>query len=239
MKKVFIIFALIVCTTGPVQANVFKDFIGILTDPLKVNRASENAIQAIERAAIHADRIRKDIDADAQRRLEQFNGIIVENRIALRKDMDATLEVFFDRLSNFQLQFILQTADLVRCSTEESSVILRNALSEALNNLGKRKPRLVLFGWVVISAEIEPQDIKSPIESFRELEQLYKERLLNVKETDHPSAITDVYADVARLARLTACNYHKDSTTWLDLYDGYELENIRRQQSWRNRVKPK
>lgn len=234
MKKTvyqFVFFAALV--TAPAKADVFGDFVGILTDPLKLGKASENAIHAIERLNIHVETLVGRVDSSVYERLNQVASISRNIKI----DIDDSIQRSFVQIEALQAKIYSDTADLLRCSVEENAENVRSHLSRALNDLGKRKIRLEIFGFPILWAKIDPQDIDSPIEFFREYKKLKDGKLAEVREEDHPAQITDIYADVAWMARLTRCDYASGSSKWLELYRDYELENIRLQKYWIN-VKP-
>ncbi|MBS7534822.1 hypothetical protein KHC28_14255 [Ancylobacter sonchi] len=217
----------------PANADFFGDVWGVVTDPFKIGRASENIVHAVERAAIHISRIQKDIDSSAEARINQIQGVLRDTKLNLDDSIDKALT----RISSISDKLFLDTSNLVRCSTEEAARSIQDHLSQSLNDLGRRKPRIAVFGWTILTAEIDSQDITSPIASFREVKAIYDQKISAISPSDHPSKLTDYYAEIARLARLTACHYHNDSNTWLDLYDDYQLEYIRQQKYWTN-IKP-
>lgn len=220
-------------TVSPARAGFFEDAWGVVTDPLKIGKGSDNAVHAVERLAIHVARIQRQLDESAKNRIDQVGLILRQTKF----DIDDSIAKMFAEVATFQTKFFADTAELVRCSGEITGEAIRSNLAKALNDLGQRKPKIVIFGWVIVTAEIEARDIESPIDSFRRVKSLYDQKLAKIGENDHPAKITDIYAEVARLARLTRCHYHEDSAKWLELYSDYELENIRLQKYW-TRVVP-
>lgn len=227
----------------PAQANLLNDTWGILTDPLKLGRSTSNAIHAIERAAIHAERIEGKINASVEARLTQIDKTVRETREALDKTATASLQKIddittkaFSEISILQRGVFLDTAQLVKCTTEVSLFQVQTKLAETLNDLGKRKPRLEIFGWVILSAKIEQSDIKSPIGSFREVKRLYDAKLTKITPNQHPTEITDSYGELQRIADLTRCHYKADTGLSIELYE-YELEYNRLEKYWVGLVK--
>lgn len=220
-------------TASSALAGFFEDAWGVVTDPLKIGKASDNAVHAVERLAIHVERIQRQLDESAKNRIDQVGLVLRQTKF----DVDDSIAKMFAQVASFQTKFFADTAELVRCSGEVTGEALRSNLAKSLNDLGQRKPRLKFFGWTILTAEIDENDIESPIESFRKVKLLYDQKLAKIGSDDHPSRITDIYAEVARLARLTRCHYHQDSGKWIELYSEYELENIRLQKYW-TRVVP-
>tara|TARA_Y100000815_G_C13316135_1_gene490493 strand:- start:893 stop:1612 length:720 start_codon:yes stop_codon:yes gene_type:complete len=231
--------SLLMLSLTPAKAGFLDDVWGVITDPLKLDRGSENLIHTVERAALHFDRIRGNIDENVEAHLNRISEIIKETQQSFNESSADTfnrIDSTIEKINDLQKIIYRDTAQLVKCTTEVSLLQLRSALAKSLNDLGKRNPRLKFFGITIVSAEIEYQDINNPLESFREIKRLIQFELQSVGETDHPSKITDAYAEIQRLSDLTRCHYKDDSKIWSDLYE-YELDYIRLQKYWVN-VKP-
>lgn len=220
-------------TVSSAHAGFFEDAWGVVTDPLKIGKASDNAVHAVERLAIHVERIQRQLDESAKNRIDQVGLVLRQTKF----DVDDSIAKTFAHVASFQAAFFADTAELVRCTGAVTGEAIRSSIAKSLNDLGQRKPRLKLFGWTILWAEIDPEDIESPLDSFRIVKSLYDQKLAKIGSDDHPARITDIYAEVARLAQLTRCHYHEGSAKWLELYRDYELENIRMQKYW-TRVVP-
>lgn len=235
--------ALVSCTlffASPARADFWGDVAGIFTDPFKISKGTENVLHAVERAAIHAERIQDELDDDIRVYLSQIDRTVSETRDSITANIEQISQISdnaFAKLSELEKDFFYDSRELVKCSTEVTAFKLQSSLAQALNDLGERKPRISFFGVTVISAEIDAADISSPIEAFRRVKAAYDEKLKQVTPADHPSKITDIYGELQRLADLGRCHYKSDTGLFAELYN-YELEFNRLERSWLGRVKP-
>lgn len=108
---------------------------------------------------------------------------------------------------------------------------MQSRIAGSLNDLGVRRPRLVIFGYTLLEVKFDKTDFPSPIEAFRQMKILIDHKLSNVKPTDRPSLITNSYAEITRMADLTRCHYKEDTSVFAELYN-YDLEYTRRGKAW-------
>lgn len=89
-KQVAMSFFIFMFVSGaPVYAQNFgTEAWGILTDPLKLGKSSSNLLEAVERSAIHIERIEGKVNDDARERLEQIDKTIRETRDKLEEVTD-------------------------------------------------------------------------------------------------------------------------------------------------------
>lgn len=228
----------------PAHADFWSDAVGILTDPLKIGEGTENLLHAVERAFIHAERLQGEVDEDIRDYLTQIDTTVSDTRDWFSTEREATLEQIertvsdsLTRVAALEKAFIADTRDLVKCSGEVTARSLRVLLADSLNDLGQRKPRFEVFGVRIGEIKIDAADIPSPISGFRQTKALYEQAISEVTEDDPPSAITDAYAEIQRLADLARCHYKNDTTVYEELYL-IELEYNRRGRSWLGRINP-
>lgn len=233
--RCLIVAASMALVSTPTNADFWSDAAGILTDPIKLNKGSENIIHAVERANIHAEKLRQRFNDDIAVHLKKFDGTVSDTRTWFSSEVDKidkNIDKYFDKVSQLEKSFISDTREMVKCSVEVSSDIIKSNLAKSLNDLGKRKPRFVIFGFIKIGEiKLDSTDITSPIEGFREAKNRYDSILSGVSASDNYNKITDAYADIARLANLAKCHYNSDGQKFLELYM-IELEYIRRGRAW-------
>ena len=240
LRSTTVIFIILFFGANPARADFWSDVAGIFTDPFKINEGTENVLHAVERAAIHAERLQGEIDSDVRDYLKQIDKTVAETRDSISANIEHIGQISnnaFLKLSEIETRFFFDSRELIKCSTQVTAFQLQSSLAEALNDLGERRPRISILGWTIISAEIDAADISSPIEAFRRIKAAYDEKLLIVKPTDHPSKITDIYGEMQRLADLGRCHYKSDTGLFAELYN-YELEFNRLERSWVGRVQP-
>lgn len=232
MKKFCII--LILCFCLPIKANAgfLDEAWGILTDPLKLGKSSSNLLRTVDRAAIHAERLEGKLNSDLRDRLSQLDGTIKETREFLNRATAERIDQLTNNITALQVDFFQKSATVIKCSVNVTLNEAQVAIANTLNDLGKRKPGLSLFGFTIFEVEIEASDINTPIEGFREIKKLVDRKLADVKPTDHPNKITDLYAKLYRQADKTYCHYKAETEKYYELYT-YELEYIRRANVWK------
>lgn len=236
MKFIFLftlVFQIFTCSFA--GANIFNDIKGILTDPLKLDSSTENILHSIERTGVLAQRLEGKMNEDLTDRINQIDDVIQRTRVGLRDDIKAVTSVAFDRVSDLQTQFFSKASELLECSVVVGLFDIQTTLAQTLNNLGERKPSITLFGWTVWSVEIQPNDIVDPIASFRKIKELSDQKISEITDKQHPTVLTDSYAEITRLVKKTRCHYPTGSGLWIDLFN-YELEYIRLQKYWIGQV---
>jgi hypothetical protein len=245
MRYVLILAVLIIASDivmHDARSDVLSDARGMLTDPLKAGKASENLLEAVERAGIYAERIEGKLNDDATQRLAQMDTTIRETREFLAQAASDDLTKIesisltaFVKVNQLQEDLFRNTRELIKCSTESSADIIQSKIAQSLNDLGVRRPRIALFGFTLFEVKFDKSDFPSPIEGFRQMKSLIDEKLKNVGPEASPSIITDAYGEIARMADLTRCNYGQDSAVYAELLED-DLEYTRRGKPWIGQV---
>lgn len=232
MYKISIIYFSIVLFSTPANAGFFDEAWGILTDPLKLGKSSSNLLRTVDRAAIHAERLEGIINDDLRDRLSQIDDTIKESREFINDAAEEKIDQITNNISALQVDFFQKSATLLKCSTVVTLNEAQVAIANTLNDLGKRKPGLTFLWITIFEAKLEATDIPDPIVGFREIKKLVDKKLTEVKPTDHPNKITDLYAKLYREADRTYCHYKTETEKYYELYT-YELEYIRRANVWK------
>jgi len=228
---------------GAARADALDDARGILTDPFKIGKGTENIMDAAERTMIHLQEIQNQFGKDADRILGKIDKTLAETRQDLLKGIDnagivgqKVTDNAFLRMSDLEHSTFLDATNFVKCSVVTSLQQVQTSLAQSLNQLGERKPRIEIFGWVVLSAEIAPVDIQSPMASFRNIEAIYQAKLDAVKETDPWQSVIDIYSERQRVANDTKCFYSPDSLAFEELY-WVIVENKRLENPWKGQIR--
>ncbi|MCV9964539.1 hypothetical protein OIU34_21855 [Pararhizobium sp. BT-229] len=242
MRLRLILPALVLLSATPTNAGLLDEAWGVVTDPLKIGKGTDNIIAAVERAMIHIERIQEKLGKDANQIMDRVDKTIGDTRKDIFKMIDATGGVAesvtnnaFAKLTVLQTSMIKDVRELVKCSTEVTLFQAQTALSRSLNELGERKPRIEIFGWTVLTAKIDPQDIDNPMQAYRRIKALYQTKLNAVTEKAHPQEITDIYGELQRISDLTRCHYKSDTGLFDELY-WTEIEYNRLEKPWRGKV---
>lgn len=123
--KIYAISALMLLSVSPARANVFGELWGVITDPFKISKGSENVLAAAERTMIHLERIQQQLGNDANVLLDKVDKTISDTRRDVSQMIDLTGNVAkgvtdnaFLKLSALQTSMITDVRNLVKCSTE-------------------------------------------------------------------------------------------------------------------------
>ncbi|MFQ3244838.1 MAG: hypothetical protein ACI9SP_001474 [Arenicella sp.] len=121
--------------------------------------------------------------------------------------------------------------DLITCGPEVAGLSVQKYLADMLNLLGASKPRVTIFGFGFFEVKLDPVDISAPIESYDKAKKLMQLRLDGLAESDDAREIINIYGEMPRVARLTACHYSEDNLLQLRLTrDQYEFK--RKHRAW-------
>ena len=242
MPSKFVIAILALLSATQAKAGFLDEAWGVVTDPLKIGKGTENIISAVERSMIHLERIQEKLGENANQVLDRVDKTIGETRRDVFKMIDETGHVAesvtnnaFAKMTALQTNTIKDVRELVKCSTQVTLYEAQTALARSLNDLGERKPRIEFWGWTILSAKIDPQDIDNPMQAFRRVKALYQAKLDAVSDDAHPRDITDVYGELQRISDLTRCHYKSDTGLFDELY-WTEIEYNRLERPWRGKV---
>jgi hypothetical protein len=230
---------------GSASADVWSDIAGILTDPFKLGQggesiydASQNIREAVERAAMHAERLQGEFDKDTREYIFQMDQIVARSSYEIEKSTDRVDEIVKETLTEIgelEQTFMANAETLVLCGTERSAYQVQERIAEVLDSLGERRPTVTIGRREILSVKIEADDIPSPIEGYEQARDLLEAELAALKPNDPPSKITDIYAEILRLSEITRCHYHEETNTYQRLYIA-ELEYLRLDRVWRGRT---
>lgn len=241
-KLKFCALVSVIFSAGDAQAGLLDDAWGVVTDPFKIGKGTENIVNGVENAMIHLERVQKQFGEDADRILGKVDKTIAETRKDVFKAIDETGKVARSvtdnavlQLSRLEKTMVQDAGDLIKCSTQTTLFQIQTTMAESLNQLGERKPRLEIFGWTILSAKIDPVDITNPMQTFRKIRAIYQAKLDAIGPDSHPHDITDIYGEMQRLADLSRCHYKADTGLFEELY-WTEINYNRMERPWRGQV---
>ncbi|WP_378948927.1 hypothetical protein [Paracoccus sp. R86501] len=223
--------------SGPFDAAV-----GIITDPFKLGSLGSDALAAVERFALMAETLEKNVNAHAKERIADISNILSELHlnslnIIEKGGIEATNVIDFavsevEQATKNMLDDFMHTA---LCTSETVSANVEENLANSLNRIGA--PKVKIFGITVFKGEWNPGDITDPQKSFLALHNEIKIKLESLKPNDPASIITQAYDEIRRQATITMCHYNSSYIAFEHLFE-IELEYRRRQVFWMNRVNP-
>ncbi len=223
--RIYTFFSIFCMSIAPASADVFSDAWGILTDPLKVGEASDNAVIAIREARdalIAMERLQEKNDSDIRFYLRDVDGKIDRMKNASIEVVDSLA----DEIRSVEDKIVRDIVLLVRkaeCSLNRTSdQAIRQSVRDTLPSwlVGDERVFRLPFGVQkkyalgVIPWGTEPKTHSinlrtnpNPFEIFKEFENAYLENLKESKESDDAILIYSAWANLARLSKLTACFY--------------------------------
>jgi hypothetical protein len=194
------------------HANVFATLAGVVSDPLKFGRLSENFKQTVLQALSQIDALADKADAIAKNRLEQVRSIIDD---AIKGGMAAESQAMAD-INSLESKIVsdvqLILSDIQCASIVAAQGTLQNAIIQALKNVGKTNPTLKIGGYKVAEISISsPPDLPAADKIFYETRDGLLSNLKNLKDGDGAYTIISAYGNIEKLAETTRCYYKRNA----------------------------
>jgi hypothetical protein len=233
-KLIIVCLAISLCVptySRSAHADLLGDLAGIVTDPLKFGKMSENFKDAVLQALSQINALADKANGIAKARLEQLKGIVDD---AIQGGVAAE-QLAFDELMKLEnkiyndIQTILTD---VQCATIVAAEgTLQSALIAALKNIAATQPTLSILNIPVAKLSTSsPPDLPKPDVAFYKVRDEVKARLDAIKDTDRAYEIVSAYGNLEALAKRTRCFYN---------HQEFEKQFIReesfyrvKQQSW-------
>lgn len=231
----YITFAAALLFSTNVNADIVSDAWGIATDPLKLDAATENSLQAIREARSAAlaviaatGELQSELDSDIRDYLLELDGMISDID-ALGASFIGEISSLTARITNHAIQVLQEvecTAIRVGENTVGDQVINRLPVILTDNTVIYQMPfgtqrRRVLggilpwFGEEPATLVIDKREGLSDFDEFRRIEEAYLESLALAPLDGDAVLIPATYGNLANIAARTAC-----------LYGGTNLESM-------------
>ncbi len=194
--------------------NLVGDAVGVVTDPFKIGKGSEELAAVAERTMIQLRELEKNTNLDIKDRLEQVRTIVADfDRSASLniKAVDSLAQNAIAQLRSLESQSYGDAIKLlyrVQCVSEVVLMDqLQRSLAEVVKNIIAADPGVTILGVKVAGVDLKEITITDPDMAYRSVRETYERDLGGVKEDDDPYIFISRYQNVARLARLFACHY--------------------------------
>jgi hypothetical protein len=250
MKQVFFLLVLLVQylilppeadSAGSPERHVLSDVAGIVVDPLKIERGSENVLKStkiisasLDRTLLQLKQLQEKTDLDIRSYLAQIDEIVTSVNSTIYEEGQRVEQIILtlaDKAESLENQAHQDAIDLiwrVQCAIEVTATdTVQRALADALNSIRASEPTFVVFGIPTGKLNLQPVDIKDPDIVYRAIK---KKRLqwLNedLTENDDAYIIRSAYLNLARLSKLTQCHYIGHDSEVIFIRDYYEFERL-------------
>jgi hypothetical protein len=190
----------------PAHANIFDDFEGIATDPLKLGHLSDRIQQTLMDALAQLQPLLDQANEIAEQRLDQLKGIV---EFAIQGGEAVEAKAFAD-LQNFESQLMVDVNRVIfraRCAAVVTlDGTIQNALAQALENIAKSQPSLTIIGITIAKLHLKKVTIPNPDTAYFQAKQETLQTL-EQRVTDKTNAydILSTYANLESLAEATRC----------------------------------
>lgn len=210
--------ALIPFLASPAKANtVGDDFSGILTDPLKLGKASDNILQAVERMQAmlsQAASLEATANAHLAARIQDVKDIVtnvlnaVDQQVGNLKQIIADAELNIALLEAKIFQDIKAILYQVQCVAQNiGTQQLQQAIVSSIATLKAADPGIKILGIKIVGTNLNTVEVQDPDQMYRSMKAGYEKRLDNLRPTDSAYTIVSTYANLERLAENAGCAY--------------------------------
>ena len=231
MIKVFrILFVLFLLFPVISNASIFADIWGVATDPLKIGKAGNSAVEAANRVSSTLLSLQQDTDKDIRYYLNRFQGIIRQIEQAVSTERQATIESLIVELHTLADRMDITIRKIfveAECAVEVTlNDTLRRAFGGNIRFLSDDKLELVLpikvrrdssisrklFGEYQDDViEIDLAKSYSPSKIYEIIRDRHLASLSRITPNTRARDVVLLYADIARFARQARCHYRTDS----------------------------
>jgi Holliday junction resolvasome RuvABC endonuclease subunit len=203
---------------SPAKANtVGDDFSGILTDPLKLGKASDNILESVKRMQAMLDQagsLEATTNAHLAARIQDVKDIVnkvlnaVDQHVADLKQIIADAELKIALLEAKMFQDIKALLHQVQCVAQNiGTQQLQQAIVSSLATLKAADPGIKILGFKIVGTDWKTVEVQDPDQMYRSLKAGYEKKLDNLRPTDSAYTIVSTYANLERLAENAGCAY--------------------------------
>lgn len=228
------------------HAGLVEDAWGVATDPLKLGKAGDSAVQvaaSIERTVRELQDLEGKTNLDVRDRMDQMRQIVEGLQTAVSQNVEnlgAIADASLTRVSAIEAQTNLDAINLIyRAQCLAQGVVdqqIPKAIQEALDRLNQSEPGISFLGIKILKFKAKSVPLDDPDIAYRTLRAGYFERLDALKPDADPYWIVSAYGNLERLARLARCNYIDQPANVL--YFDREINDLERlSRPWSNFVK--
>jgi hypothetical protein len=227
-KVIFATVAIVsILTFSAVAGNVLEDAYAVVTDPLKLGKASSELSASLERTLNQLNALESKTTYDVQQRLEQIRSI-------LHDAIDGTQAIIADatkRMLELEASINADAIKLIyraQCATE---VVLldqaQRSFIQLISDLKKADPGVTILGIRVLDLKVNDVKIDYPDQAYISTKKAVLDALGKaVSDKSKAYEILSAYQNLERAAVFTRCYYIDQAlnTRWVE--EANELERL-------------
>ena len=203
--------------THTARASAIGDVWGIATDPLKLGKASEKILEAIDRVGPliqQVNQLEGTTNQDLRDRLDQLQAIVDEVTSAVDRNVANVMQIVAQAemsVAIIEQQVYADAVDILsrtQCLVENVATDeIQRAISAAVGDLRKADPSITFLGFRIINLATNDVQVLDPDQAYVSIRDNYLLSLAKLKATDPAYKIVSIYANISRIAALTRCHY--------------------------------
>jgi hypothetical protein len=194
LKLIMLLCALLIIPCRPEAASFLSDVWGVVTDPLKLGKASQELSNAIERTLAGLRDLEQTANQDVKARIDQLRTITTEviaavdrNALNLRDIVDGSLR----KVQDIEEKTYRDAIELIyrgQCTAEVfTSDQLQRSLAQVIENIIQANPGVTFLGIRVAGVNLKSVTITDPDKAYISAKRYYLERLKILKDNDPAS----------------------------------------------------
>lgn len=248
---VFLVLFLFILDLTPVlspvaNADAVSEFAGIITDPFKLGRASDNMLQSVEKINAMLKELEGRTNQDLRDRIAQVQALVdgvisaVDRNV---KDVAAIITNAEAQINQLEKTILYDAEELlskVQCTVRVVvDQDIESGLSKILDQLRAANPTLTLFGIPVWKLTVKQIMAEDPIEAYRATKAALLAEYQKLGPGDLAYKVPLTFANIANLAYLTRCeDLHNTKPAMDQILLKDEIEYKARQQPWTSVLSP-
>jgi len=208
--------------TNSCRANLLGEAYGIVTDPLKLAKGSQNILDSV----IRVQGLMKDLDSmevrtnkDISDRLMQVKGITDQVIAAVDRNV-AVAVTLVDQMNQLEKDIFARAEGLIekaRCLVANTMDELDTELKRAALTLKTANPRITLLGIPIINLTTSEVKIDDPWQGYLSIANFHLAEIQKLTDTSPAREFLHHYGEIVRLGKRAQCAYEGTSgATWLE-----------------------
>jgi hypothetical protein len=229
------------------HADVLSDIGGVITDPFKLGKASENILESVNRINAMLQELEGKTNQDLKDRIAQVqtlvDGVIsaVDRNVKDVKEIVANAEAQINKLEEKIVSDAEELLHKVQCTVR---VILdqeiENGLTKIVEQLRSANPALRLFGIPIANITVRQIKTEDPFDAYLETKAALLAEYRKIGPHDGAYKIPQTFGNIATLAYLTRCEDTANTKPAVDqILLKEEIEFKRLQQPWTSVLTPR
>lgn len=208
------------------RADVYQKVWGVVSDPLKLGKASSELSDTVTRTLAQLDQLEKDGNTHVTERLEQIRSILKDVVVGSQSTIDLALR---DMLA-LETKVDYDAIDLInrtQCAAIETMNKGREAFADVVSDLGRANPGLYIFGLKIIDLKTKKIEISDPDQAYRAMKKQKVDQLIAETNDGSPAYnILSTYSNLQRMATFTMCSYQNQSAKLVWAQEISDIERL-------------